>query len=135
MTAPIAVEPRQASTIAAQQITATAHGLTGSDIGKPLRYPATIWSQSDTEDPSYILASVVDVNTVLVHTLGTRVADFPSSLLDGAYSLSADGPFVYWDASTSEYVAVKPPGYAERLGPTLQVVAADATLFAAIVRV
>ncbi len=88
------------------QVAATAHGLTSTDIGKPLSGTTVLDDISTTDYPTGVLVSVPDANTLTVSAAGT--VQFSDTLMEIGYSIASDGPYIYWDASFNAYVSTRP---------------------------
>ena len=114
-------------------MTATAHGLSSGDVGKPL-FGAAIWDDTDVDQHAdWILVQVVDSNTLRVLPTGSAF-DIPVALLDGGngYSIATSGRHVFWDESDGQYEAARPSDSVADHECVLAIVSVDTTTFRAI---
>lgn len=97
-------------------LTVASHGLTAADEEKPLTWNGTSYTVYDdtsaTQYPLFFLDKVVDVNNIRV--IWSGVVTFDSTRLEVGYSLSGDGPYIFWDKSDDQYESVKPGDSAPR---------------------
>jgi hypothetical protein len=88
----------------------SSHGLIASDEGKPLNWDGTTLSvyddTSSTEFPLMWLQEVIDANTIRYVTNG--VVQFSDTLVEAGFSLTVDGPYLFWDLSDDQYESSKP---------------------------
>lgn len=91
-------------------VTFSSHGLTAPDEKKPLAFDGaavTVWDDTDpTTHPLLWLDEVVDANTLRIVFQG--LVTFADTLMEVGYTLSSDGPYVFWDLSLSKYTADRP---------------------------
>jgi hypothetical protein len=123
-----------AEVVLSHRITATSHGLSASDEGKPL-YDDGIYDNTDSaERPDWILVQNVDTNTLRVIGQGGLVT-VPVTLLDGgaAYSIATSGRQVYWDTTNTQYTATLPSDHDGPAKYILTILSVGASDFTAIV--
>lgn len=115
-------------------LTATSHGLSATDIGKPL-YGKVVFDDTDADQyPTWVLAGIVDANTLLIAGDGAQVTIDVDLLQNGAsYNVATSGYTVYWDKSSAMYYATKPVETESVIDPVLMITSVGATTFDAIV--
>lgn len=115
-------------------LTATSHGLAAGDVGKPLYGNDVFDDTSNTQYPTWVLAGIVDANTLLVAGDGAQVTIDVAKLQNGAsYDVNTLGYAVYWDYSASTYYAAKPDDSESFADPVLLVTSVGVSTFDAIV--
>lgn len=99
-------------------VSATAHGLAGTDIGKPLAGASIFDNTNPNSFPTWVLTQVIDANTFRAARHGGLVT-FDDSLVEAGYDPLADGSYVYWDNTQQVYAPIRPvdsiPGFRENL--------------------
>ncbi len=115
-------------------LTATSHGLAAGDVGKPLYGNDVFDDTSNSQYPTWVLAGIVDANTLLVAGDGAQVTIDVAKLQNGAsYDVNTLGYAVYWDYSASTYYAAKPDDSESFVDPVLLVTSVGVSTFDAIV--
>jgi hypothetical protein len=111
-------------------ITATSHGLISGQVGYTLA-GVGIYDDTDySQQPSHVLLTVIDANTLRVAPPGSYVSIAVALIEDGnAYDIDAKGRFVYWDASESSYAAELPYDSAGNARTILEVLSVGSTTF------
>lgn len=101
----------------AKTISATAHGFSATDVGKPIGWQVggspAIWDDAattQTEFPVGILAEVPDANSIRLAAAGEVVTIDDALLPAGMPSPGGDtnARMPWWDKSAGQYVATKP---------------------------
>lgn len=117
------------------KITATGHGLSNADEGKPLSGSVILNDTLTTHFPTGILYDNVDVNTLVVAGPGTIIT-IANSLLQGGsgYSIATSGRYVFWDLSAGQYVHTMPGDIADNIPEILEIISVGASNFTARVR-
>lgn len=98
-------------------ITATGHGMTSADVGKPIGWQSggapVVWDDAanpQTEYPTAILGEVVDVNTIRVAAAG-EILDIADTLLPAGMPNPGgltNYRMPFWDKSAGTYKSTKP---------------------------
>lgn len=115
------------------EFTATSHGLTSADVGKPL-HGVAVWDDTDINTyPTSVLMRIPDSNTLAVAGAGA-IVDLPvTKLKDGASYNVAEGYGLYWDASAGKYIPTIPTSTSFDANHVLMLLKVESTTFRAIV--
>ena len=108
----------------------TGHGLTSTDLNKPIDKGGVIYDDTDgSKTPDGILADIVNDDYYVLYPLNATFS-MPVTMLGGTYTMGTDPRDIYWDATASgggKYMNNKPGDSAASAPPMLRVNHVDAT--------